>query len=283
VVATVRRHLATVVGAVLASAALAFCVQALRREWSRVSDALATASWGWLALGLVLAGLAMTVIALRWRACMTAVGADPPPAGTVVRWYYAGELGKYLPGGVWPVVGRGELASAGGLGRTAAYASVGLSLAALYGAAVLPLGLVLLHPRVVETARRSLSRLWRRPLTLQVPDLASIARLLVSYLPAWAAVAGCTLAVARGLDVGGSWWRLVLATLLAWVVGFAAVPVPAGAGVREAVFVATAGIPGGLAAAVAIATRICFVLVDGAGGAYASARLGLTRRRTRRT
>jgi glycosyltransferase 2 family protein len=279
----VRRHLATVVGTVLVVVALGFCVRALTREWSRVSDALATASYGWLAVALVCAAVAMTLIGLRWRACLAAVGAEPLPGhGEVVRWYYAGELGKYLPGGVWPVLGRGELARRGGIGRSAAYASVALSLAALYGAAVLPLGLVLLHPRVVESVRGGISRVARRPIELRAPDLATIARLLVSYLPAWVAVAGCSVAIGRALDVGGSPWRLAAATILSWVVGFAAVPVPAGAGIREAVFVATAGIPGGLAAAVAIAARICFVVVDGAGGAYASARLGITRRQAPR-
>lgn len=272
-------RLPAVLAALVALVALAFCVRVLVDEWDRVSESLATASWGWLALALIAAAAAMALIAVGWRACIGAVGADPPPLSLVVRWYFAGELGKYLPGGVWPVVGRAELVRRAGIGRSAAYASVALSLAALYGAAVLPLGLVLLHPRFVGAARRGLSRLARRPLHLDVPDVPTVARLLVSYLPAWAAVIGCTLAVARALDAGGSPWRLAGATLLAWVVGFAVVPVPAGAGVREAVFVATAGIAPGLAAAVAITTRICFVVVDGVGGAAASAGLGVRRSR----
>ena len=41
--------------------------------------------------------------------------------------------------------------------------------------------------------------------------------------------------------------------------------VPAGAGIREAVFVASAGMAGGVAATVAVASRLAFVLVDAAG------------------
>jgi hypothetical protein len=50
----------------------------------------------------------------------------------VIAWYYSGEIGKYVPGGVWPVVGRGELARRGGVPAGRAYSGVVLSLAALY-------------------------------------------------------------------------------------------------------------------------------------------------------
>jgi glycosyltransferase 2 family protein len=262
--------LPTVVGTVLVVLALSFCIRVLVGEWDRVSDVLATASWWWLAAALLSAAVAMLVIAVRWRACLLAVGVDPPGKATVVRWYFVGELGKYLPGGIWPVVGRAELARRGGIGRSAAYGSVALSLAALYGAAVLPVALVVLHPRVVGTLRSWVARLSRRELSLDIPDIRTVARLLVSYLPAWVAVAGCTLAVARALDVGGSPWRIAAATVLAWLAGFAVVPVPAGAGVREVVFVAVAGLPAGLGVAVAVVSRLCFLLVDGLSGVVAS-------------
>jgi glycosyltransferase 2 family protein len=107
-----------------------------------------------------------------------------------------------------------------------------------------------------------------------VPSFGEVLRLLLGYLPAWAAVAGCSVAVGIALDTGGSPWRLAVASLAAWVAGFAVVPVPAGAGVREVVFVALAGLPAGLGVAVAVTARICFLLVDGLGGAIAAAWLG---------
>ena len=56
------------------------------------------------------------------------------------------------------------------------------------------------------------------------------------------------------------------AAILSWIVGFVSVPVPGGIGVREATFVALAGtIPKGVGATVAIAARLCFMLVDAAG------------------
>jgi glycosyltransferase 2 family protein len=269
-----RQRVVRVVAGVAALAAIALCVAAVADEWPRVSDAVRTASLGWLLAGLGLAAVAMVLIALAWARCIQAVGGEPPDRGTLVAWYFAGELGKYLPGGIWPVVGRGELARRGGLGGSVAYASVVLSLIALYGAAVLPLGLLALHPRVVAWWRGLAERLLRRRFTLSVPSFGEVLRLLLGYLPAWAAVAGCSVAVGAALDTGGSPWRLAVASLAAWVAGFAVVPVPAGAGVREVVFVALAGLPAGLGVAVAVTARICFLLVDGLGGAVAAAWLG---------
>jgi glycosyltransferase 2 family protein len=272
-----RQRLVRVVAGVAALAAIALCVAAVSDEWPRVSDAVRTASPGWLLAGLGLAAVAMVLIALGWARCIQAVGGAPPDRGILVAWYFAGELGKYLPGGIWPVVGRGELARRGGMNRQIAYASVVLSLIALYGAAVLPLGVLVLHPRLSDWWRGLAERVLRRPIDIEVPNLATVVRLLLVYLPVWVAVAGCTLAVATALDAGGSPWRLAGATVMAWLVGFAAVPVPAGAGIREIVFVALAGLPAGVGVAVAATARLCFLLVDGVGGAVASARIGLRR------
>ena len=109
----------------------------------------------------------------------------PVARGRMLAWYFVGELGKYLPGGVWPVLGRGELARRGGVAPARAYASVALSLVTLYLAAMLvavgllpfslggrwsgadgpaaappaPVGLGALHPKVLgpvlDLVRRS--------------------------------------------------------------------------------------------------------------------------------
>lgn len=261
----------------LALVAIGLCAAAAASEWGRVSEAVRSANPVWLAAGLVSALVAMVAIAVPWRASISVLGGSPPASPTILRWYFAGELGKYLPGGVWAVLGRGELARSGGIPRSVAYSSVMLSLLALYGAAVFPLGVLALHPRVVGWWRSTAQRVLRRDISLEVPDLSSIVRLLAMYLPAWVAIAACTIAVAHGLDAGGSPVRLALATIAAWVVGFAVVPVPAGAGIREVVFIALAGLPAGVAVVVAVTCRLCFLLVDGLGGALASASLGIKR------
>ena len=58
--------------------------------------------------------------------------------------------------------------------------------------------------------------------------------------------------------------RVALAAIVSWIIGFIT-PAPGGIGVREAVFVAFAGVAAGPAAAAAILARVLFVLVDGSG------------------
>ena len=104
-------------------------------QWSEVRDEIADAEVGWLVAAVFCAGAAMAWIAACWRRAMALSGPTPGRAHTVA-WYFAGEIGKYVPGAVWPILGRGELARRGGIARHRAYPSVGLSLAALYLAAL---------------------------------------------------------------------------------------------------------------------------------------------------
>lgn len=292
------RLASTAVGAVLALAAAVFVGRALVRDRAALGDALAGASPGWLALAVALATIGMTAIAVPWRRAIQLLG-DDLPLGQVVRRYFVGEIGKYLPGGVWPILGRGELATRGGVRRTAAYGSVLLSLLALYLAAMfvvvaglptllaggdgtgpiavlllLPLGLGALHPWVLRRAVDLVERLTRRHVDLPLPSWRSSVALVARYLPAWLAIGAATWAVARSLDPGAGLAEVGTAATLSWLVGFVLVPVPGGIGVREAAFVAAAGsLDPGIAAAVAIAARVIFVLVDALGALIGSSLL----------
>lgn len=274
-----QQRLVVAVSVVAAVAAVVLCAVTAASEWDRVSDLVTEASVGWLVVAGLCSAAAMTAIALAWTRSLAVVGAPGSPPGRVVAWYFAGELGKYLPGGVWPIVGRAELARRGGVARTVAYTSVLVSLLALYGAALLPLALIAFHPavfgRVVTVGARVVPGLAE----LRIPSFGESVRLLLSYLPAWAFISACTLATVEALDLEGTTWRLVAATVLSWVVGFAALPVPAGAGVREGVFVALSGLGAAEAVTVAVTCRLGFLLADGVGGVLA----GLVVARTERS
>lgn len=297
-----RARISALIGTVLAGAAIWFVVRRLSRDWEAAEDAIRGASAGWLVLASVLAAAAVTAMAIPWRGVLELVGVRAP-LGRVISWYFVGEIGKYLPGGVWPVLGRGELARRGGVPRARAYASVGLSLVLLYLTAMfvavlflpfslggsgvsawmamllaLPVGLVLLHQRVLEWIRATMARLLRRDLDVTVPRWGDSLRLILAYTPSWLLVGVSTWAVARALDPAASLPRLVFAAVLSWIAGFLAVPVPAGAGVREAVIVATSGLGGGVAVATAVVARLLFCLVDGGGAALSAPLLRRGRR-----
>ena len=299
-----RRRLAgasTAVGVLLAGVAIVFVGKQLATSWDEVSDSLAGAQISWIAAAVAAAAAGMTAIAVPWRRALRLLGADLSYPQTLAR-YYVGELGKYLPGGVWPVVGRGELARRAGVSRVAAYSSVALSLAALYLAAMfltvvgapaivssdrgdgggagkylwalalLPLGLVGLHHAVLERVRRLGEKVLRRSITADVPRWRDSLTLVGCYVPAWLFVGSATWAVAQGLGQDVGWMDVAPAAVLSWVIGFVLVPVPGGVGVREAAFVAAAGsMDSGVAAAVAVVARLMFVAVDGGGALLASA------------
>lgn len=287
-----RRRTATgaALGAVVGVTCVGFVAARLASQWPQVRDQVADASMGWLAATVALAGAGMTWIAVCWRLALGLSGPRPGRRRTVA-WYYAGEIGKYVPGGVWPVLGRGELARRGGVPRGRAYPSVGLSLVALYMAALalvaalapldlatrsssraplallvlLPLGAAALHPRVLGWGRDLLVRLTGRGSEVVVPPWRATAGLVAAYLPAWLLIWAATWCASRALVPDPPLLQVGVATMLSWVAGFAAVPVPAGAGVREAVFVAAAGLEPGIAATVAVGSRLAFLVVDVAG------------------
>lgn len=282
--------LSAVAGAVIGLTCLGFVVQRMTSQWADVRDHVADASVGWIVAAVVLAGAGMTWIAACWRQAMGLSGPAPPWRASVA-WYYTGEIGKYVPGGVWPVLGRGELARRRGVPRARAYPSVGLSLAALYLAALgvatalvpldlaeqsespaalallglLPLGLAALHPRVLTWGRDQAVRLTGRGGDIVIPPWRATVRLVASYVPAWLLIWAATWCTARALVPAPPVLRIGIATTLSWTAGFVAVPVPAGAGVREAVFVAASGLPAGLGATIAVGSRLAFLLVDVAG------------------
>ncbi|MBX3314180.1 MAG: flippase-like domain-containing protein [Actinobacteria bacterium] len=283
-----------VAGVVLGGAATFYVVRRLVRDWPDAREAMEHAEVWWIVAGLVLAGAAMVTMAVGWRAVLRLLGVVAP-RGRVVAWYFVGELGKYVPGVIWPVVGRGELARRAGVPRSRAYTSVLLSLGMLYLAALfvaaaflpfglsgggfdpwmlfllaLPVGVVALHHGFLGRVARTVERLTGVHVDVEIPMWGDSLRLVARYVPAWLFVGTATWAVARALDPGAPFARVVFATVLSWAAGFLAVPVPAGAGVREAVLTATSGLDGGVAAATAIVARVLFVLVDVVAGLVAA-------------
>jgi uncharacterized membrane protein YbhN (UPF0104 family) len=272
--------------------ASAFLIHTLVRDWPRTSSALRHANVALLALAAVTALAGMFFLAWRWAAAITAVGGRPIRSHRVISAFFVGEAGKYIPGAVWAMLGRGELARKEGYERTVAYSSVALSVIGCYLAATVtalilavaslssgsiampwwPVALVAaagataIHPAVSRRIVAVVSRIVGRTLTVDIPSWTRCLRLTGSYIPAWILIATATTLVTRSLTDHPPLARVALAAVVSWIIGFVT-PSPGGLGVREAVFIATAGVAAGPAAAAAIVARVMFVLVDliGAG------------------
>ena len=281
------------VGRLVALLGAVFVAWAIRREWSQVGSVLQDVQPLWLVAALGLAIGAMTGIALAWHIALGMTGA-PARVADVLHWYFVGELGKYVPGGVWAVVGRGELAARDGRVRAQAYGSVILSLAATYlcgmGVAVALLlgsgfgelrtleigalavlflvGIFALHPAVLGRIFSQVSKRWPERFPVVAPSFSSGLGLVAANLPSWLAMGLATSCVAQALGLEVPLGEIMLATALSWVLGFLVIPAPGGMGVREAVFTLTVGsLSGGGAAAVAILARLIFMMSDAVGAA----------------
>lgn len=293
-----RWALATrIVGTLIAIAALALCFRAIANEWPTVSGAIRDASIGWLAMSLIFSVLSMGWLGVLWQRSLH-IFAHPTPLTATISWYFAGELGKYVPGGVWAVLGRGELARRdAGVPRGTAYATTLICYATMCLGAfcfcallvpwmllheelpaaltvtllvlsilALPLTVLSIHPGIFGRLLALARRVSKGRVDLIAPSWSSMIVLVLWSVPAWAFLGIAAWCVVEAVGFSGALPTVAFASVAAWVIGFLLFPVPAGAGVREVVFVALAGMATGPAAAVAILARVLLMVADGLGG-----------------
>jgi glycosyltransferase 2 family protein len=277
-----------------AAAAVAFGGYAVAGEWTGVRAALVRIG-PLTVVGAMVSVLAAMFAAMQvWRVLLAALG-SPLPIRVGARIMFVGQLGKYVPGSVWPVLAQMEL---GATHRVPRHHSASASLLSMlvsvfsglltalvtlpfvagltsYRWAFLaaPFLLACLHPKVLNYVLGRLFRLTRRP-PLEQPLTA---RAIVTSL-AWSFLAWILyglqiwlLATRLGAPRGSAVLLALGGFAFAWSVGFLAVFAPAGAGVREVLLVALFGpvIGVGAATAVALVSRSLTTIGDllAAGGA----------------
>jgi len=271
---------------VLAVAAAAFAISKRRDDLVVVLGQL-----GPLAIvASVLFGMLGTgTSCLLWRQLLLGLGVVPPRSSSF-HTFFISQLGKYLPGSVWPVVAQMEFGKKTGIARRTMLAANALTLALavavglILGAALLPLTnpaalrtfgwfllflpflLVLLHPRTIPGLLDWLfKRIGRAPLEQRLAWPATL-RATGWALLSWILFGLHLYALTSGLGVTGP--RVLAATIggfaLATSVGILVVPAPAGAGIRDVVLIATLGVSmtGDEALGVGLASRGLLIIVD---------------------
>ncbi len=289
-----RSRLVNLIGVAIGVAGIAFVTTRIVRDRAAIADAMSSAELGWLVVGAVAGMVAMALIGLNWLLILRHGGASAPWRRGMA-WFFVGQLGKYVPGGIWPIVGQAELAHRDATPRGAAYFSTAMSMvttflgaatvAAITGliaptdhrlasAALAVLLALLFAALAVPAARRALDRLARRVTTreLRLPEPRWFAVVVARHLPVWLAFAGMNVcaAVALGVDLDGPLVvELIFVTCVSWMAGFVIVGVPGGIGVREAVFISmtTATLGAGVAVSVAVLSRVVSIAVDLLGAA----------------
>ena len=260
---------------------------AVAREWTNVRSDLA--SLGFLPVaGALVAVLGALLAAMQvWRVLLTALG-SPLAARPAARIMFIGQLGKYLPGSIWPVLAQMELGNEHQVPRhRSASASVltmlltvltGLltALVALpfvagstndvWALLAAPALLVLLIPRVLNALLNKVLRLARRPpLEVELTGRAIAAALGWSFV-SWVfyGLQIWVLAVTLGAPAGKTALLALGGFAFAWTVGFLFVIAPAGLGVRDVLLALALGlvIAHGAALAIALVSRVLLTIGD---------------------
>ncbi|MBB5962136.1 lysylphosphatidylglycerol synthase transmembrane domain-containing protein [Planomonospora venezuelensis] len=269
--------------------ALGFGAWAVASQWEAVRAGFARLSWQALALSLVAVVAALCGGMMTWRALLADLG-SPLPLRPAARVFFVGQLGKYIPGSVWPVLAQMEMGRELGVPRPRSAAAFFLTMpvqlgsgllvsavtlpAALPGAAapytwaflLLPVLAVAFEPRVVNAVIGfGLRRLGREPLERPLTRRGMLTALGWALL-GWTAYGLHLAAIMHELGPSGLPAAVfsVGAFALSWCLGIMTFVVPAGAGVREGAMVVVLApvLDRGSALAAALCSRVVIVLGD---------------------
>jgi uncharacterized membrane protein YbhN (UPF0104 family) len=169
-------------------AVVAAAVWTVHDHWTEVRDTIAEMSWtSWLPAFLALP-VAIGFSTLSWQLLVDELG-EPVGVSRGAQIFLVGQLGKYLPGSVWAYVLQMELGRRAGLARARIFTGTLFSLAVAVVAALLcgvlaipslvennedlqpltwlyvllPIGLVCLHPRILDFLVGIAFKILRRP------------------------------------------------------------------------------------------------------------------------
>ncbi len=284
----IARHPATRVGFLLG--ALGLAVWAITRDWARVTDAFSSAPLWAITVALVLSAVYVLATMQSWRSVMADLGVRLGWTSSA-HIFLVGQLGKYIPGGVWNVVAGAELAKDRGIPRARSASALGLTMlisaivgVSLAGVAAVaaphggpgwvrllgiatPVALVALAPRVLTALLNYALKMARRPVITEPLSGRAIFLSAAWALAAWV-LAGVQLWVlAIGLEMTASVSTALLAIggfAAAWLVGLAVLFTPAGLGARELVLfpILANHLDTARIIAVVVLSRVLFTVVD---------------------
>ena len=284
--------------AAVAGLFLAAVVVLVVGQWPQVRPLLGRLSWPALAAATAAVAAGSLAAFGSWRALLADLG-FPLPLRAGVRVFYVGQLGKYLPGSIWPAVTQMELGRdyrvpqrvSGAAAAIAMLLAVGTGLLVAvvllplggagvpdqyrWAAAVLPAAVLLAAPPVLNRLLGVALRLARRAPLPAPLSLAGAGRAAAWALAAWLLYGVHLWLLADQLRGGGGLDLLLVSTGAfagAWSVGFLLVAAPAGAGVREGALILLLGASIGRpeATVAGIVSRLLFLAADVALAAVAA-------------
>lgn len=279
------RAVVSSIGLIIGLAGMAFLLRTMWTHRDEMKDSFSHLTWSSLVGAVFFAFMSMSYLGWMWGRLLLRRGYKVPRA-QLVSWYYTGQLGKYVPGGVWAVVGRAEMAVRGGVPRADAYSVTGLSMFTTYSAAALcaALGSLLSWERPIIGAALLLALLFGisvyaiaplrqrlvgllRKVTSGTNELTApkdMLALTIVQVPAWIMISLSTTITAHAFGAEVGVLHMFFVSSLSWLIGFLVIGAPGGLGVRESIFTGllSASVGTSTALSLAVASRMIFVSVD---------------------
>ena len=272
-----------------------FLIRNLSGNWELARESLGKFKPVPLVLSAIFLGLGFMLLVRIWTLILRGTGEKLPYAAACKVWF-ASNMGKYLPGKIWQILGMVYLAEKKGIPKLKSFSTAvvaqffsvvsGLLLAAIcfgfdwypkllgWGGLTWIVSTVLIlvclvfifAPKTLESTLNLLLRLLRRePVEFRFKTAKSLGYLL-SYGFCWLLFGAGLFFFAAGMTevVPGFFWKATGAFSGAMVLGFLAVIVPGGLGVREGVlaFLLSNSMPLPVATLVALLYRLWFTLVE---------------------
>jgi uncharacterized membrane protein YbhN (UPF0104 family) len=279
----------TVIGVVLIALIVVAAALAIYHQRHSFIDSLDKLGAGAMIGSFAVALLGVALTFFIWREVLQGLEVDMPWR-IGARAFFTSQLGKYLPGSVWPVLVQMEAGKARGASRRTMLAAnlitivlscaVGLILASAllpisdtralshywWLLLLLPFLIALLHPRALPWVLDRLFALMHRPSLDERLPVRNTVR-AAGWSVGSFVFQGLHIAI-LALTLGGGGFSTVLLCIggmsLAVSAGVLFIPAPAGAGVRDVILtlVLRATLSGGQALAVVVASRALLIVAD---------------------
>lgn len=239
-------------------ASLAFMAYFLISQWRSIPETDITINPWLLAFSIFCLLILFLLDAYGWHLILKSLN-QTISSRTSIRIWILSSVTRYLPGGIWPYIGRATMAKKAGIEYSTssislyietlllASSSLAVGLPALLGTASIPvspyialLSLILfglaMHPKVIMLLGYLPGKIGKAFSSLKLPSIRHILALYIYYVVFWilfGAVFVCF--VLSIISVPNEYWIQVGGSIaLGFAVGFIAVFFPGGIGIREA-------------------------------------------------
>lgn len=275
---------------------------ALRSRWAEVSQEITTLDPWRLAVSALFGVVGVGLSSGIWHAMLRGIGEDLP-LPVSLRIFFVGQVGKYVPGAVWPAVTQAALARDHGVAPRATVAAVtlfiwvhlitgaalGITMVTLTGGlppitlVAVPALLALLTPGLLRWTLQRALRLVRRDPLRRTPDGRHLLEACGWATVMWVSYGAHLLALTAAVGDPVGLARAAGVFAAGWAVGFVLLIAPAGIGPREGAIVALLPLTAAAGLLVALLSRLILTVADGLWAGLSVVGVTHVRRRRQRT